>query len=327
MALSCKPVASFFAILWLCQPAFAEWHFRDHEIFGTSVGVQLWLEDAAHADHAHKSAEQEMWRIHNALSPYIESSELSLLNKNAYSGPVKVSDELAELIDKSLFYSRTSNGAFDITFASLGHLFDYREGIQPNQEQVAELTKSINYRLVDFDEATREVRFLSPNVKIDLGGIAKGYAVDQAIKILSNQGIKHATVSAGGDSRVLGDKRGDPWIVGIKNPRSDETAIRIPLEDFAISTSGDYERFFIDAETDERVHHILNPSTGRSAVGVSSVSVIGPKGFDTDPLSTTIFVLGMEKGLALIEKFDDFDAIIIDLTGKVHFSSGLQPPE
>ena len=128
MKLSCKTFAFIFAALWLCQPVFAEWHFREHEIFGTSVSVQLWSEDAAIADNAHTSAEQEMWRIHNALSPYIESSELSQLNQNAHADPVKISDELAKLIDKSLFYSRTSNGAFDITFASLGHLFDYREG-------------------------------------------------------------------------------------------------------------------------------------------------------------------------------------------------------
>ena len=317
----------FLNLTWFSQPAFAEWHYREHEIFGTNVSLQLWSEDSTTAELALKGAEQEMWRIHNKLSPYIEASELSQLNLNAHAKPFEVSSELANLINKSLFYSRISNGAFDITFASLGHLFDYRNGVQPSEEQVAELTKSINYRLIEFDESSREVRLLTPDLRIDLGGIAKGYAVDQVIKTLTEHGIKHAAVSAGGDSRVLGDKLGEPWIIGIKNPRSEETAIRIPLEDFAISTSGDYERFFIDPDTGERVHHILNPSTGNSAKGLSSVSVIGPSGFDTDPLSTTLFVLGKDKGLALIEEFDDFDAVIIDLNGKVHFSSGLQPPE
>src|SRR5690606_5680450 len=120
------------------------------------------------------------------------------------------------------------------------------------------------------------------------GGIAKGYAVDRGVAILREHGVRHATLSAGGDSRVLGDKRGQPWLVGVRNPRkgADSVAITLPLVDTAISTSGDYERFFIDAATGERVHHILNPQTGRSVAGITSVSVIGPQGFDTDPLST-----------------------------------------
>ena len=325
--LHARLVISIFTVLWCTHSATAEWHFREHEIFGTNVSVQLWSENTTAADRAHENVAMEMWRIHNKLSPYIETSELALLNQNAYAEPLDVSDELATLIDKALFYSEISSGAFDITFASLGHLFDYREAVKPTQGQIEALTKSINYRLIRFDKTSQTIQFSNPNVRIDLGGIAKGYAVDQAVRILTDQGIEHAAISAGGDSRMLGDKRGEPWIVGIKNPRSAETAIRIPLENFSISTSGDYERFFIDPDSGERVHHILNPSTGSSAGELTSVSVIGPHGFDTDPLSTTLFVLGKEKGLALIEEFDDFDAIIIDLQGKVHFSSGLEPPE
>ena len=117
-------------------------------------------------------------------------------------------------------------------------MFDYREAVKPTQGQIEALTKSINYRLIRFDKTSQTIQFSNPNVRIDLGGIAKGYAVDQAVRILTDQGIEHAAISAGGDSRMLGDKRGEPWIVGIKNPRSAETAIRIPLENFSISTSG-----------------------------------------------------------------------------------------
>ena len=130
----------------------------------------------------------------------------------------------------------------------------------------------------------------------------------------------------------MGDKMGRPWIVGIKNPRAGENhdsppVIRLPLTDTAISTSGDYERYFIDDTSGERIHHIINPKTGRSATGVISVTVLGPKGVDTDPLSTTVFVLGVEKGLKLVNRLQGIDCVIIDSSGKVHFSTGLSPPE
>jgi thiamine biosynthesis lipoprotein len=136
----------------------------------------------------------------------------------------------------------------------------------------------------------------------------------------------HASLSAGGDSRVLGDKRGRPWLVGIKNPRADAVAISLPLDNVAVSTSGDYERYFI-ADSGERVHHIINPRTGKSTSGVNSVTIIGPQGFDTDPLSTSVFVMGPEKGLALINKLPGFDAVIITSQGKVLYSQGLENPQ
>lgn len=309
------------------QRVLAEWHYEEHYIFGTSVSIQLWADDLSEGKRAMEAVVSELWRIHNALSPLIESTELAQLNQNGYPGPVIVSDELAQLIDKSLFFGSISEGAFDISFASLGYLYDYREGKKPTEAEIARLKTSIDYTQIQYSPEAREVQFLDPLIKIDLGGIAKGYAVERIAELLPSLGVFNATISAGGDSRVIGDKRGQPWIVGIRNPRSEESAIRLPLEDFAISTSGDYERFFIDAETGERVHHIINPSTGKSATDIASVSVIGPSGFDTDPLSTTLFVLGREKGLSLIEQFENYDAIFIDHQGKVHFSSGLTPPE
>ena len=314
-ALSCSPIAH------------AEWHYEEHQIFGTRVSIQLWSENEIKARNALDQSVAEMWRIHNKFSPYLEESELSQLNSLGHSEPIQISPELTKLLDKSLFYGELSKGAFDITYASIGYLYDYRESKKPSQKQIENLQSAINFRLIKLQQETNQVSFLNENVKIDLGGIAKGYAIDQVAELLKNLGISHAAITAGGDSRVVGDKRGQPWLVGIRNPRADETAIRIPLEDFAISTSGDYERYFIDEKSGERIHHILNPANGKSANSVSSVSVIGPSGFDTDPLSTTLFVLGKEKGILLIEKLPGFDAIFIDLQGQVHFSSGLQPPE
>ena len=312
-------------------PAFANWHSDNQDIMGTRVSVTLWAEDDAKGKVAVAAVMDEMRRIDAEFSPYIETSQLSRANrlapKASAAKPLNISPELTRLIDKSLYYSRVSDGAFDITFASLGRYYDYRAKLKPSERQAEELLPAINYEFVKLDKAAGTLYFTHPKVYIDLGGIAKGYAVDRGIEILQQRGIAHANISAGGDSRVMGDKLGRPWIVGIKNPRAEDgVAIKLPLIDCAISTSGDYERYFIDSDG-QRVHHILNPRTGKSTQGIASVSIIGPQGFDTDPLSTTGFVLGVEKGLQLIAKMPGFDAIIITAEGKVHYSEGLAPPE
>ena len=270
----------------------------------------------------------EMRRIDQQYSPYIKDSELSKINRSAAQAPQALSQELMFLVDKSLYFGRISNGAFDITFASVGWYYDYREKKQPSVDQRNALIPAINYRLLNLDSRAKTLSYGHKNIRIDLGGIAKGYAVDRVAALLRQLGIVEATISAGGDSRILGDKFGKQWVIGIKNPRGaqGEAAIVLPLSNTAVSTSGDYERYFIDENTGERVHHILNPRTGKSAEGVASVTVLGPNGADTDPLSTSVFVLGVEKGLALIDGLKHFDCIIIDAAGKVHYSRGLAPP-
>lgn len=317
-------------LLLLSLPLAADWHSDSQDIMGTRVSVNLWHADAAQGQAAVAAAMAEMRRIDNEYSPYKDTSQLSRANRLAPQAnaaePLAISPELSLLLERSLHYSRLSGGVFDITFASLGRYYDYRGGQKPSIEQQTTLLPAINYELVKLDPVAHTLYFAHPKVYLDLGGIAKGYAVDQAIALVQDFGVRHASISAGGDSRVLGDKRGRPWMVGIKNPRDgDDVAIMLPLEDAAISTSGDYERYFIDADG-ARVHHILNPRTGTPAGGIASVTIIGPRGFDTDPLSTAVFVLGVEQGLALIEKLPGFDAVIITSAGKVHYSADLAPP-
>jgi len=308
---------------------FGEWISDAQEIMGTKISVTLWHDDKIIGQAAVDAVMADMRRIDSTLSPYKATSLLAQLNDHAFEKRQRLTDELSLLIDKSLYFSRVSHGAFDITFASLGWYYDYHNHKQPTAAQKKKLLPSINYRYLSFDKDQKTLKFTHENVRIDLGGVAKGYAVDRAIEIVQSFGVKHASISAGGDSRLLGDRRGRPWLVGIKNPRlgndDEQSVIRLPLSDVAISTSGDYERYFVDEKTGEHIHHIINPKTGGSARNVVSVTILGNSGLNTDPMSTTVFVLGVEDGLALVNNLPGFDCIIIDSFGKVHYSAGLIP--
>ncbi len=319
--------ASAVTTLMLLMPAAAsaEWYEREAAIMGTRIAVEVWHEDAGRAEAAIDAVIAEMHRIDELMSHYKPESQLSRINRDAATAPVKVDAELAGLIARALEFSELSGGAFDITYASVGYLYDYRERRHPSEAQIQAALPAINWRHVVVDREASTVRFLKPGVRIDLGGIAKGYAVDSAIQILRARGIQNGTVTAGGDSRILGDRRGRPWVVGIRHPDDPNRVIaRIPLEDAAISTSGDYERYFDEGGV--RYHHIIDPRTGKSPVGVRSVTVIGPNATLTEGLTKSVFVMGPERGLALIDTLDDVDAVVVRSDGRVFYSKGLAPP-
>jgi thiamine biosynthesis lipoprotein len=316
--------AALALMLAAIQPtAMAQWQKQQRDIMGTRISVELWDDNNMHGADCGERVFAEMHRIDALMSSYRESSEVSRINNNAASGAVEISAEMHDLIQRSIHFSKISGGAFDITYASVGYAYDYRQHLKPSDEVIAQKLGAIDYRHIELDD--RHVHFTDSAVRIDLGGIAKGYAVDRAIDILRACGISRAMVSAGGDSRIIGDHDGRPWMIGIRHPRKAEgIALRLPLSDSAFSTSGDYERYFID--DGERVHHIINPATGRSAGASWSASVIGPDAMTTDALSTTLFILGATEGLALIESIEGYDAIIIDSSGRVHYSSGFEDP-
>jgi len=290
---------------------------------GTSVRVELWHEDATVARAAIGAVMDEMNRIDTTMSPFKPDSELSRINRDAANKPVPISQEMFGLITRSIEFSKLSGGAFDITFSSVGYLYDYRKHVKPTDEQIAEALPGINYRHLRLDPKAQTIRYARPGVRIDLGGIAKGYAVDNCIAILRSRGIRNAIVTAGGDTRLLGDRRGRPWNVGIRDPRRrGEVVALLPLENVAISTSGDYERYF--EEDGVRHHHIINPKTGKSATGVRSVTVIGPDGVTTEGLTKSVFVKGPKEGMRLIESLTGVDAIVIDDTGHMLYSPGLR---
>ncbi len=323
-----RPVLTLATLLLLSSwsAAVAEWVRDARPLMGTEVSVHLWSDEPEAGQRALEDVFDEAARIDRLMSTYKDESEISEINRVAADRPVAVGNELFGLIQRSLDISVLTLGAFDITYDSVGQHYDFRSRQRPDADTVESELANIDYRYVRLDRAAGTVCFQKQGVRINLGGIAKGYVVERGVEILRKHGIENAIVTAGGDSRLLGDRRGRPWVVGIRDPRNDgQVAISVPLADEAISTSGDYERYFDEDGT--RYHHIIQPSTGNPASGVHSATVFGPDAVFTDALSTSVFVMGVDKGLTLIATLPDYESIVIDSNGNVYYSDGLQQPE
>lgn len=313
------------AFFLLSATAWGGWQSDARPKMGTEVSVYFWHDDDARGQAIIEEIFGEVDRINALMSTYVESSRLSDINRRAADEPVFAGEELFQLIRRSLDISVLTRGAFDITYDSVGQHYDFREGRRPDDATVEAERKHIDFRYVVLDPGRATVRFREQGVRINLGGIAKGYVVERGVDILRRHGVDAGVVTAGGDSRLLGDHRGRPWMIGIRDPRRDgEVAISVPLEDEAISTSGDYERYFDEDGT--RYHHIIDPSSGRPVEGIHSATVIGPDAVMTDALSTSVFVMGLADGLELIGCLPDYEAIVIDAAGEIYYSTGLADP-
>jgi thiamine biosynthesis lipoprotein len=313
------------AIFVISIPVRAEWISDARPLMGTEVSVRLWHDDAAIGEEIVAQVFAEAERIDRLMSTYKDDSRISEINELAAQEPVVAGDELFDLIRRSLDISVLTLGAFDITYDSVGQHYDFRNRQRPDEATIEAEKKLIDFRFVELDQAAGTVSFRQEGVRINLGGIAKGYVVERGVSILRSRGVRNGIVTAGGDSRLLGDRRGQPWMVGIRDPRDDsQVAISVPLEDEAISTSGDYERYFEEGDT--RYHHIIQPSTGEPASGVHSATVFGPDAVITDALSTSVFVMGVDQGLRLVATLPDYESIVIDAEGRIFYSDGLASP-
>lgn len=308
------------------RPAYAEWVERVEDgIMGTRIVVELWADTRDQGNAAVDAVLAEMRRVDTDMSTYKPTSEVSVVNAQAAAKPIRISQELFDLLTDAVEYSRITDGAFDITYASVGYLYDFRHHVRPDGAQIEKALPGIDYRHVLLNPKARTIKFAQAGVRIDLGGIGKGHAVDQGIRVLRSRGITRALVTAGGDSRIIGDRFGKPWVVGIRHPdRKEEVIARIPLEDAAISTSGDYERYF--DENGVRYHHIIDPHTGQSASKVRSATIIGPTATRTDGLSKTAFVLGAQRAIEIYNRLEGIDAIVVTPDGQVLYTKGLEAP-
>jgi thiamine biosynthesis lipoprotein len=304
-------------------PVRAEWYSDTQQKMGTRIEIQIWAGSEAVARPLIAAGMAEFDRIESWMSTYREDSEISRVNRLAAREPVKASAELFGIVQRSLDLSVLSDGAFDITFDSVGQLYDFRAGVRPDSAAIEKNLPSINYRHVILDPVASTIRFTEEGTRINLGGIGKGYSCDRVADLLRNAGVKSGRVNAGGDTRLIGDRQGKPWIMGIRDPDAgDRWVTRLALDNEAISTAGDYERFF--EEDGVRYHHIINPKTGDSARGVRSVTVIGPDATMTDGLDNAVFILGAERGLALVDATPGYAAVVVDSSHNVRFSKALQ---
>jgi len=315
----------FFFLILIPQPTYPSNLYKYHQVaMGTVIEITLIADDEEATNKAALRAFQEMKRIETLMSPWLDSSDVTRINRSAGKERVKISPETFKVIQKAQEISELSERGFDITVAPLTELWRKarEKKIPPSTEEVKEKLGLVNFKNIEMDREGK-VFLKKQDMAIDLGGIAKGYAVDRAFELLKSLGNKNLIVNAGGDLRVGGQKNSQPWSIGIQNPReSQKTLARIAVSDLAVTTSGDYEKFFI--YQGKRYHHIFNPKDGFPAEDCQSVTILCKEGMMADALATAVFVLGLEKGYTLCQKLEGVDCLIVDKKGKMIFSLGLK---
>ena len=277
----------------------------------------------------------EIKKLDTLLNYFSDESEISAINRAAGIMPVRVSDETLEIIEKMVDIAKATNGAFDSTIAPVIRRWKFSKDSSapsiPPREAIEQALRLVDYKKIKINSGVSEIYLEEKGMELDLGGIAKGYAADKAVDAIRGKGIKAALVAVAGDIRGFGlNLSGQGWKVGIRNPRPEAESERpwedifavLHLKDRAISTSGDYQRFFI--KDGKRYHHILDPETGFPAdSGLISVSVIAPEGYLSDSLSTAVFVLGPEQGMTLLESMG-LDGVLIDADKKLLVTNNLK---
>ena len=265
-------------------------------------------------ENAIRLALAEIKRIESLISSWDPKSETSMVNANAGISATKISEELSDLLGRSIKVSELTNGAFDISFSSLDPIwiFDGRTMSAPDSAQIAETVQHINYKNIILDWNERTIFLKQKGMKIGFGAIGKGYAANRAKKVMLDHGIKHGLVNAGGDLIAWGrQENGKPWNIGIADPEKENEYIAwLNIEDMSVVTSGNYEKFvIIDGK---KYGHIIDPKTGWPVKGILSVTLVSPDAELSDALATSVFVLGIEQGLILVNQLKNVECLIID---------------
>jgi thiamine biosynthesis lipoprotein ApbE len=285
------------------------------QMMGTWAEITVYSQDVEAANRAIESALDTMTTVGNLMSPYNQDSEISEINRQTGKKSVRVSPPTFFVVQSALYYSEISDGAFDITISPLIRSWGFfrKQGRIPPQEEINQQRALVNYKLIELDSEQRRIKLLKHGITLDLGGIAKGYAVDKAIEKLRSAKLENILVNLSGNMYAMGhSKDKEAWHIGIRHPRQKGDLLGfLELREEAIATSGDYEKFFIHAG--KRYSHIINPHTGYPVSDIASVTIIAPTAMAADALSTAVFVLGAEKGLQLIESEDGVEGIIVQI--------------
>lgn len=298
---------------------------RSRPMMGTIYEITVAGETDERAAPAVQAALAEIARLETVLSEWRDDSEISRVNAGAGNGqPVHVSADTLAVVKAGLEVSRWSNGAFDLSWAALRGLYRFQPGDHqvPSDRELRTRVRLIGWRDIVLDEAASTVMLRRAGMAIGTGGIAKGYALDRAGEILERAGMRSFMLFGGGQVQVHGLRGDRAWRVGIQHPRTNDYVAFLEASEGSISTSGDYEHSFID-DRGRRWHHIIDPRTGRPVPHTASVSVLAPRGIYADALSTAVFVLGAERGIAMLATLPfHAETVVISADGRMHYSPG-----
>jgi thiamine biosynthesis lipoprotein len=300
---------------------------RTRKCMGTECEFKAFASDEELVDRAFARGFDEFDRIEALTTSWRPTSEVSHINDAAGRQPVTVSADTLAIIEKSLWVSSLTDGAFDITIGVYKGLWKFdedKDGTLPDPAEVKRRRKLVSWHDVIIDKKKSTVMLRRRGQAINLGGIAKGYAVDAAVRAIRAAGLRDFIVKAGGDLFAAGRKGDRAWRVGIQDPRAPHGQIifELGVTDQAFNTSGDYERYVI--KDGVRYHHILDARTGFPARETRSVTLLAPDSFTADALDTAIFAVGPERGMKIVAGIKDLEAVIVDAHNQVHITPGLK---
>lgn len=300
-------------------------HKRKLFMLGSPFEVTAVANDTIKANEYIDLAVAEVKRIENLISDWIPTTQISEINRNAGIKPVKVDTEVFELVERSIKISQITNGAFDISYASMDKIwkFDGSMKLMPTEDAIKKSVAKIGYKNIILNPKEQTVFLKLEGMKLGLGGIGQGYIADKVKDLLFSKGCLSGIINVSGDINVWGKQPdGKPWTVGIVNPlNKNKIFATFPIEDSAVETSGSYEKYV--NFNGIRYSHIIDPRTGYPASGIVSVSVFAKQTEIADAMATAIFVLGVEVGLDLVNQIKGLECIIVDDKGKIHSSNGI----
>jgi len=321
-----KRVVLLMALLMPVSLAAQQLFTRTVKLMGSRFDITVQANDSIQGNSYIDLAIGEIKRIEKLISSWDPASQTSEINRNAGIQPVKVDEELFGLIQRSLGLSRLTDGAFDITYASMDRIwqFDGTMSAMPDQIAIRTSVEKVGYAKLRLDPEKKTVFLSEAGMKIGFGGIGKGYAADQAKALLVKNGVQAGIINASGDMNTWGSPPdSDSWRIAITNPvRKNNVFAMLPLQEGAVVTSGDYERYV--TFNGIRYAHIINPKTGYPATGIVSVTVLAPKAELADALATSVFVMGTEVGLNRINQLPGVECVIIDEDGQVFTSDHIK---
>jgi len=313
------------AIFFTAELLSQEIHRKTLKLMGSRFDISIVANDTISANNSINLAIEEITRIEKLISSWDKNSQTFEINKNAGIKPVKVDIELYKLIERSLAISKLTDGAFDISYASMDKIwkFDGSMKTMPSEEKIKASVAKVGFQNIVLDEENQTVFLKLKGMKIGFGAIGKGYAADKAKDLLLLKGVKAGIINASGDMNTWGTQpNGDEWTIAITNPLNKNNAFALlPISNKAVVTSGNYEKYVTFNNT--KYTHIINPKTGYPSSGIISVSVFSPKAELADALATSIFVMGLEVGINRINQLKGIECVVIDNQGSIHTSNNL----